>query len=252
MRDLDDRRIWILVASALLSISFIAAVFTVLPIAFVESVEIDGPVPISIEREVKRMVGLGRFSSGYREIRKSIENSIYLEDAEVSYIGGVVHVDAGISEGLLVITDGMSYILHADGETYIPPEEDIAFLKMHVPVLEVSSGQLEYIARYGIEKRLSEVIDLLLEIYHLDSYNDRLVGKVKYQGGTGEEFGRLTFFSREMDSSLTIREKVEPEMVLKSLSVMKEKSKVLPTGEMREYELKGNTLTEQKRIVDGI
>ena len=252
MRDLRDRRIWIAVAVALLSVSFVVAIFRVPPVAFLEDVELDGPVPVSIERKARRMEGLSRFSSDYRAIRRSIEDSIYLEDVSMEPEDGVLHIETRLSRDLFAITDGGSYILYDGSDVYLPPSEDIAFLKMHVPVLEVSSGQLEYIARYGIEKRLSEVIDLLLDIYHSSSYNDRLVGKVKYQGGTGEEFGRLTFFLPGMDSSLAIREKVDPGMVLKSLSVMNENQRVLPTGETREYELKGNTLTELKRIVDGI
>ena len=252
MRGLEDRRTWIGVVLVLLLVSLVAALFTVGPFGFVFDVSFDSPLPVSVERMAMGMKGLGRSTSEYRKIRKDIGNSVYFDSVSFDCVDGILHVEAVPDDGLFLFTDGMSYVLYVDGDVSIPGDEDLAYIRMNSPLLEVTGGQLEYIARYGIEKRLSEVIDLLLEIYHSSSYNDRLVGKVKYQGGTGEEFGRLTFFTFGMDSSLLVRDKVDPDMVLKSLSVMKGKSRVLPTGEMREYELKGNMLTEQKRIVDGI
>ena len=252
MRDFKDKRIWILGALLLLLIAFIAALFTVPPFAFVEDVEIEGSLPYSLGRQAERMVGLSRYSSEYRRLRNEILDSGYIEQAKFRFSDGVLYISAVPESSLVVLTDGRRYLLQGKGQAYLPEPGDMSFLLESAPVVEVTAGQLEYIARYGIEKRLSEVIDLILEIYHSSSYNDKLVGKVKYQSGTGEEFGYLRFITASGEASLLLREKADPEMVLKSLSVMNEKARVLPTGEMREYELRGNTLTEQKRIVDGI
>ena len=252
MRDFEDKRIWILGTLLVLIVAFIAALFTVPPFAFVEDVVLDGSFPVSISMEARKTIGLSRYSSEYRGIRREIRDSEFFEHVEFSFSDGVLTISAVPERTLLVLTDGRRYLLHGKGQVSIPEPGDMSFLLESAPVVEVTAGQLEYIARYGIEKRLSEVIDLILEIYHSSSYNDKLVGKVKYQSGTGEEFGYLKFITASGEASLLVKEKVDPEIVLKSLSVMKEKARVLPTGEMREYELRGNALTEQKRIVDGI
>ena len=252
MKDFSERKLLMLVAGAVLLIALIVAISIDPPWSFIGQVTLVGETPTSIERKAERLPGLSRFGSDYRAIRREIRDSAYLESADFDFSGRDLTITFTPSEDMVALTDGNDYVLYGENVTVKPSSMDYAFIRMHMPLVQVSSGQLEYIERFGIEKRLSEVIDLILEIYHSSSYNDKLVGKVKYQSGTGEEFGHLSVISASGDAVLHIREKAEAETILKSLSVMKENGKVLPTTEMREYELRGNTLTEQKRIVDGI
>jgi len=198
------------------------------------------------------------FAFNPRHVERELEKSAVVKEAQVRRIlPSTLSIKLSIeSPGMLIAAvddqDKVSGIFMVkQGELREIPFEDFQLFGNKVFVVQVSPAYASYLATYGLDDGIRQVVQLANDMGIDEDSNYNLITKIKYDNNSSNNFGRMVLYLPSCNAQLWIREPVSVFRLHEAVRLIefehdRDKTRnIALKGELR-YDLYANSLVSRQ------